>query len=87
MLIKRQPGYSPRTTKQTNIRDDTLGHHTEIKGRSKELGGREVIEIKYNLKHSNNLRLKKWSIYRGGHVTEGVSLRGFDYILIIIFII
>ena len=39
-----------------------------------ELGGGLVIEEKYNLKDSNNLRLKKWSIYRGGQVTEGSDL-------------
>jgi len=46
-----------------------------------ELGGGRVIEEQYNLKHSNNLRLKKWSSYKGGW-----SWR-FDYILIILFII
>ena len=30
-----------------------------------QLGGGQGIEEKYNLKHSNNIRLKRWSIYRG----------------------
>jgi len=35
----------------------------EIKGQSTELGGGWVIEEKYNLKHSNNLRLWKSSSF------------------------
>jgi len=34
------------------------------------------MEEKYNLKHSNNLRLRRWSIHRGGQVREGVGVEG-----------
>jgi len=63
---------------------DKRGYWTEIKGRSTELRGVGVIDEKYNLKHSNNLRkcgpftevvkLERWSSYRGGQVTEVVKL-------------
>jgi len=63
---------------------DKRGYWTEIKGRSTEFGGVGVIDEKYNLKHSNNLR-------KSGPFTEMVKLQrgrswGFDYILIISFI-
>ena len=42
---------------------------------------------KYNFKaYCNNLRLKNYSIYTGGLITEGVGV-GFDYILIFLYII
>jgi len=64
-----------------DIQVNKCGHYMEIKGRSTEFGGDRVIEEEFNLKHSNNLTVKKWSIYRGGRIWE------FDCILIILFII
>ena len=59
--------------------------NVDIRQRPK-LGGGQVIEEIFNLKHSNNLRLKKWSIYIGAQVPE-LDVGGFDYIIIILFII
>jgi len=67
------------TTRYITCSNAQPTRNTDLGDQRSKYGGGRVIEEKFNLQHSNNLRLKKWPIYRSCQVTEGSELRVWLY--------